>query len=1469
MSGFPTGVFHSAFGAFPLSECRREGNGMTVNGLNHFVELNRTFHEVSSKASDDIDDDVDVLRAFRFRRTRLTWADLRNEYRVVILSEAGAGKTVEIHQTAAKLRSEGKQAFFVRLEHVVEDFEYAFEVGTFEEFKSWLDSSADGWLFLDSVDEARLRDPRDFELAIRKVSGKIDSAMQRARIVITSRDHAWRSKSDLEHCVRHLPIKRSTTPQVNPPATPADDPHFELLDDVDEGQVSTSSPFKIVALDDLESEQIKAFVTAKSVKKTKEFLDAVARADAKTFTTRPQDLEELAELWNSDGEIGTRYRILENSIDRRLKERDPGRSEMRSLPPARAREGARLVAAAVMMSKKSLIRTPDSSEAAKGISIAEILPTWTNADRTTLLSYPIFDEAIYGSVRFHHRSVREFLTAEWLAKLLTAETSRRRIEALLFQKQYGIDVVVPTMRPVLPWLAIHDQKIRDRLLQVAPDLLVEGGDPRMLPLDVRRSILRRVCEEIATSTFDKTHYDYSSVQRFAKADIAPDISALLAKYASHDELVGFLMRMIWHGELAECLSGAKACAIASRSSEYTRIAAIRAMQAIKASKELDVVRSWFSRKKGRLSRNLLAELLTDLEPSTQNAKWLNKCLARIGPRDDHRTDPLVDEVVEYVQRADVTVLSQIVPALCTLLNIAPAIDPYHSDISEEFGWLMRASAHAVRKLIEVRHPAALENAGLDILQKCSMWHPQNFGDYRNEKIELAPQVVAWPELNRALFWFAVAKTRIQRSAKRGDDRLTDYRYAMYNCSCAFDVSDFEYAVAQITSQPEVDDKLVALSLAFWLYTSRGRKGADRSKLKNGATTNPAVEEQLGRFFLSSRKKPRSSSKWESAHRRKCEAHRRKADTEFAKWKEYVRQSADKLQDNGMNPGQLSQLQWDVHEFYRENEDRSVKRNQASWKRLVEQFGKSVAEAFRIGAKQFWRGHRPKLRSEDPQSTEYSCHDVFGLTGIYFEFDDDPERASTFSPDEIELACRYASFECGGLPDWFPKLFAGHSSCVAKFLLQEIEYEASAEPTTTSTSYILGNISWSGQWCWDRLAPRIVEMLKANDPKNVAILGHLLTIVQGSMQSDAIIAEVASRRCATTDQVDHLAHWLAVWAGVDPEHAIPALAARLKKSTRDDRLALAMNFLMHLIGDRHINVPKVRSRHRTATHLQRLYYLMHQYISKKDDVVRDRSSSNSSTLRRDAQEARDRLPDLISEIPGKESFIALRRIARRTFSRPHKGWFDSKALSRAERDADVNAWTPSQVYEFNDELERTPSNHRDLAELIDSRFRDLKDDLEHGDSSIAGILLRAECETDLRKYFGGELRSKSRQRYSVPQEEELADAKRPDLRIHGVGFDAPVPCELKLADNWPGPKLFERMENQLCGDYLRDRRSARGIFILVNRKKDRRWKISRSKKSVGFDGLIDALERHWEKISDKFPGVDSIEVIGIDLTKRTR
>ena len=67
--------------------------------------------------------------------------------------------------------------------------------------------------------------------------------------------------------------------------------------------------------------------------------------------------------------------------------------------------------------------------------------------------------------------------------------------------------------------------------------------------------------------------------------------------------------------------------------------------------------------------------------------------------------------------------------------------------------------------------------------------------------------------------------------------------------------------------------------------------------------------------------------------------------------------------------------------------------------------------------------------------------------------------------------------------------------------------------------------------------------------------------------------------------------------------------------------------------------------------------------------------------------------------------------------------------------------------------------------------------------------------------------------------------------------------------------------------MRDNRSNRGVFVLVCRGEKSAWEVPNSSNRVNFPELTVALQEHWYQISPKFPNVDEITVIGIDLTKR--
>jgi hypothetical protein len=126
---------------------------------------------------------------------------------------------------------------------------------------------------------------------------------------------------------------------------------------------------------------------------------------------------------------------------------------------------------------------------------------------------------------------------------------------------------------------------------------------------------------------------------------------------------------------------------------------------------------------------------------------------------------------------------------------------------------------------------------------------------------------------------------------------------------------------------------------------------------------------------------------------------------------------------------------------------------------------------------------------------------------------------------------------------------------------------------------------------------------------------------------------------------------------------------------------------------------------------------------------------------------------------------------------------------------------------------------------------------------------------------------ARGQYSVPPEEELADATRPDLRIHTPAVDAPVPIELKIADKWSYAELVERLHNQLVGQYLRDTRSRFGVFLLVWQGKKKKWRESEAGKPCSFGNLLERLEAEAEAILRDRYDLEEIRIVGIDLTKR--
>lgn len=1429
--------------------------------VDEYIPLGRTFREVELEPG--ADDDAEFRQSFR-RDAALRWSDLLHEHRVIILSEAGSGKTTEIRNIARTLHREGKPAFFLRIEHVQHNFEDAFEVGTHEEFSAWAQTGEQGWLLLDSVDEARLRDPKDFEIAIKKIGRLLSAVINQVHIVITGRTAAWRAKTDLILCANSFPYAQAVNVVIE--QTQAQEGHVTA--EVGQAKGSLSAPFRIFALEDLHGDQVNNFLVAKNVQDPAAFLREADRKDALLLTTRPQDLSELVEFWNVHQGIGSRLELMRNSIERRLKEHDQDREDVRPMTAKRLREGAQLIAAATTLGQQSFIRVPDGSKNAQGISILDVLIDWDGLECATLLSRPIFEQGIYGAVRFHHRSVREYLTAQWLHELLKKDASRVQIEHLFFRKQYDIDVVVPTMRPVLSWLALLDGRILSRLCTLAPEVLFEGGDPSQLPLETRRSILRQACEQLAQPAHGRTLTDFSAVKRFTAADLTEDINALLVQHCEDENITWFLLLMVWHGQIIGAAAQAKHFALHSRA-EYTRIAAFRAMSAVGSQEDKKEVRAAILQEADELNRDWLAELILWLSPGDDAVDWLLEAVERAAPEQRYHVDSLTRAVSTQVSQWPLPLLTRLMAGFSSLMSRLPALEMVDCSLSERYAWLVKPAAQIALSIVEAQDMSAVEPPLLTML--CQIPTIEHYGELDLRDIEkvILSRVADWPEFNFLLFWHDVAKAREAWATREGTTQCIFIysQIGVFGHLWAMNTDSFDRACKDIAQRELLDDKKIALTLAFSLYRENDRPDEWLKQIEQQSEHHEELRTLLSNLIHPPVDDLRDFKRQQAHWRNKADQQIALRDEQKRKWKEHLDANVDALR----NPKVLGEMTSDQHylsERLRESPHSNDLWSEGNWRVLAPEFGALIATAFRDGAVNFWRHYCPLLRSQGAPANSTPHSVIFGLMGLSIEARENPLWLETLSPAEAQRATRYALHELNGFPGWLPKLYEAHPQAVTDIVFSEIDYELVTQTTNGVDNYVLYDVSWSGEWMWNQLAPLLCTRLKST-PKNTAQLRHMLNILQGSSLENQTLATLAARKAKATKNPITAPLWFAVWAGVDPSVAIATLAARLVAMKNDeDKTNFAMHFITALVGSRRER-RVARAAYRTVENMKTLYLLMNRYIKEQDDLERANMGVYSPELRDDAQDARNALVSYIRETPGKEAFLALMEISQAHPATTARPWMAFQAKQKATLDADLLPWSPQQVRDFNDRLERTPSNNRDLWDLAVDRLLDLKHDLENGDTSIAIFLQPKPQETEIRNFIGHWCREHSAGRYGVPQEEEFADGKRADLRFHGQGFDGQVPIELKIADKWTGPHLLERLEIQLCGDYMRDCRSTYGIFLLTyhGTENKQNWELLNGKSATGIEALVDELQAHWATLSPQFPGIEDIRVIGIDLTKR--
>ncbi|WP_036249482.1 NACHT domain-containing NTPase [Methylobacter sp. BBA5.1] len=1422
------------------------------------ISLQRQFTSIP-KTQDEAE--KDELLSFLGHVKPKTWDDLDQEFRCVILAAAGAGKTEELRYRASILSDQGKPSFFIRIEDIEADFYEAFEIGEEAQFQTWLKSTEEAWFFLDSVDEARLENLRIFEKALRRFAKDIKKGAHRAHIYLSSRPYAWRPSEDRRLLDEILFIP---APQDN-------------HDDGDR-QSEPLSALTIYTMLPLDSERIQRFCEARGACDIDRLLLEIERGNLWSLAERPFDLEGILFKWAEDKALGGRLELLLHNIDQRLCDNhNSDRAQRQPLNLRRAKEGARRLAAAVVLSGQAGLNVPDATSVKPGIEAESVLADWDPSDVRALLERGIFNDIIYGAVRFRHREVRELLAAEWFDTLLKNGNSRYSIESLFFREQYGEKIIAPRLRPILPWLILLDDGIRRKALQILPEITVEGGDPSKLPLIERQKILNEIVRRIAAEQDDRSARDNSAIARIANPDLSADALGLIREYQNNDEAIFFLGRLVWQGGMENCVVPLIAIVLDSSREIYARIASARAIMTCGAAEQKQNLWQLLNEADALIPHDLLTEVVDGAESNQLSVRQLLISLEKLQPSKLHKVTGLEDSLHEFVSRlpvnGDQQAITQLIDGLHRYLVMPPFVERGECRVSENHAWLLSLATHAVERLVEVRSVVAFGAAGLSVMLMVPALRFWRQGDVREHKGNLQALVPNWPELNDALYWASIEQARLHKAAKSSEPLTDDWSVAWLGHFWKFDTTSLPRILDFMRSRTLQDDRLIALSTAFRVYLQAVKPAHILVSLQDAVADEPVLQNQLDILLHPPASKLEKQFEEENArYQRECEARSAQQKQNRDRWIAELRANPGRIcNPENLKPGELTgDHVWLLREI--RGEGLMISRSDGvDWQALIPVFGEAVAEAYREAAIKHWRHYVPTLRSEVERDNSIPYALIFAMAGLEIEAAEIADFPRQLSEPEVRHALRYITWELNGFPSWFERMHLAFPELAEEAVRKELLWELKNTGSDQPMHYILQNLVYHAPWLYRSLAPAILDWTAANPGRINANQHYCLQILAKGGTSPDQLVELASRELVKAKDLGSKARWHALRVDCDPDNSLPEVERWLVDLSKDEAKLAAQIFITALMGGSHARDrgPYLGCFH-TAEHLKSLYVLMHRYIQTKEDIDRANGSVYSPELRDDAQDARNRLFNLITEVPGKASYTAIKQLIEEHPDPDYRPWMAKRAYQRAEEDGDLEPWTTEQIYAFDQSQTITPVTHRQLFDLAVQRLHNLKNWLERGNDSAWKTWQRAAEETEIRTLIAGWLNQQCQNQYVTAQEPELANSQRMDIWLDNTNVRSPVPIELKLLDKvWSGPKLCERLRNQLVGDYLREESAGCGVMLLVSQKLglEKNWMVNG--RSVNLNGLADALKNYWQGIAGQYPGVEAIEVVVIDLTQRER
>lgn len=1389
------------------------------------------------------------------------WNDLLLSKRVLIISEAGAGKTYECRTQRQRLWDNGEAAFVLELATLANSDVRAM-LDHEEEYRlnAWLASQSDvATFFLDSIDELKLS-LGSFEQALKRLNKAIAGQLGRVRVVITTRPVPF----DEQLVRRLLPVPQQ-------PETKADGDSFARIalhgrEDRQKEKEKVAAEWRTVALMPLSDEQIAEFAREQGVDDPQALLADLRRRNAQEFARRPQDLIELCADWRDFKRIRTHREQVASNVRIKLKPRED-RRESAELSVDKATDGASRLALAMIVTRRLTLR--HSAEADDGgespaLDPAIILSDWGADERKALLERPLFGFASYGRVRFHHRSAIEYLAAERIHALRAQGMTARALKRLIFAQTRGKTIVRPSMRPIAGWLALADDMIFEMLRDHEPAVLLTSGDPESLTVTQRVQALRAFVEQYGQGGWRGLSVPHIQINRFASADLADEINRLWASGIENPEIRQILLDLIETGRIAACADIAYGCTLdADRSRE--RLSALDALVALNDPR-IDQVTTRLVGNPTLWPDDTARGAALRLFPEHLDADRLCQILVRV-PEKKRTIGDLSWQLPRLIADAELnqSTLEALRDGLSNLVSTGLRWqDGWPHIVADRPDLINALAATCVRGLRgQVTDKWLRASALAERLP-----HDDYGWDEAHKQLKAALAALS-AQQNEALLW---ADDALVQSLHPTTDPWKRYaQIVIHGPTDIVETRDGAWVKAALAdTSRSLADRAFMLEIAMRLgpsgdvwrdhLTSLQALVADQPDLLAiiAERLKPSEEDKTHRQWLADEEK------------RKKQRERREAKN-HASWVIFWREIAEHP-DRMFSAERDGNTAWNLWRAMGQAGDDS---RESGWnRRFIEaNFGKHVADRLRLTLMKQWRNDHPTLVSERPEGEKntYLVRWQLGLAAIYAEAED-AAWATKLSNEEARLAARYALIQLNGLPLWLEALAVAHPAAVDATLGEELSLELRSTAGAQWHSMLLQSIGHAPDAVVAAFLPRLRawldergDLVGHNEDKDGAAqrLGRVVDILMkhGDDPTRQHLRDLAEQRLRENIPSSFAHVWLPVLFRLDAQAGVEALERRIagvEPAARSEAVA----WFGTLFGDRHDGI-NLASPQFTPLILLRLLRSSYVHVRPTDDA--EHEDAYSPDDRDHAERGRNALVNAILAAKGEEGWAAKLEMA----ADPLFAYFKDRILAVAEErwaeEIDSTAFDDAQAVALDRTGEAPPATNGAMFAVMVDRLDDI-DDLLLRDVSPRDAWAGITDEKVMRREIARELSHCANGLFKIDQEATTADEKETDIRLRSTVSDHESVIELKLADGRSARDLRDTLKDQLVTKYMAAETSRSGC-LLITLAKGRQWDHPDTGARIGLDELLILLQDEADKIVLDLGGTLRLHVRCLDLRPR--